>query len=64
MDWKNLTQTSLADIFIPQHEALTELDELNQLIDGNSIEQLFITVNNSTIGKNEQSILKGLMDKI
>lgn len=51
MAWKNLTQTSLADVFIHQHEALTELDELNQLIDWKSIEFQMITVNNNPMGE-------------
>ena len=46
MAWKNLTQTSLADAFIYQHEALTELDDLNQLIDWKSIESQMNTINN------------------
>lgn len=51
MAWKNLTQTSLADAFIHQHEALTELDELNQLIDWTSIERQMITINNNPMGE-------------
>ncbi|MBD3755869.1 MAG: IS5 family transposase [Gammaproteobacteria bacterium] len=51
MAWKNLTQTSLADAFIHQHEALTELDELNQLIDWKSIELQMITINNNPMGE-------------
>jgi IS5 family transposase len=51
MAWKNLTQTSLADAFIHEHDAITELDELNQLIDWKSIERQLITINNSPIGE-------------
>ncbi|WP_172959681.1 hypothetical protein [Thiomicrorhabdus aquaedulcis] len=51
MAWKNLTQTSLADAFIHEHEAITELDELNQLIDWKSIEFQMITVNNNPMGE-------------
>lgn len=51
MAWKNLTQTSLADAFIHEHEAITELDELNQLIDWKSIECHMTSINNSTIGE-------------
>ena len=50
MAWKNLTQTSLADAFIYQHEALTELDGLNQLIDWKSIESQMNTINNNPMG--------------
>ena len=51
MAWKNLTQTSLADAFIHQHDAITELDELNQLIDWKSIEHQMITINNNPMGE-------------
>jgi len=51
MAWKNLTQTSLADAFIYQHEALTELDDLNQLIDWKSIESQMNTINNNPMGE-------------
>ena len=51
MAWKNLTQTSLADAFIYQHEALTELDDLNQLIDCKSIESQMNTINNNPMGE-------------
>ena len=33
MAWKNLKQRSLADAMIVTHEAVKELDELNELID-------------------------------
>lgn len=51
MAWKNLTQTSLADAFIHQHDAITELDDLNQLIDWKSIELQLITINNNPLGE-------------
>jgi len=51
MSWKNLTQTSLADAFIHEHEAITELDELSQLIDWKSIEQQLITINSNPMGE-------------
>ena len=51
MAWKNLTQTSLADALVHQHDAITELDELNQLIDWKSIERQLISVNNSPAGE-------------
>jgi len=51
MAWKNLTQTSLADALIHQHDAITELDELNQLIDWKSIERQLISINNNPAGE-------------
>jgi IS5 family transposase len=51
MAWKNLTQTSLADALIHQHAALTELDDLNQLIDWKSIESQMSTINNNPMGE-------------
>jgi hypothetical protein len=38
MVWKNLTQTDLSDALIHHHEALEELDGINQLIDWRLIE--------------------------
>jgi IS5 family transposase len=38
MAWKNLAQTDLSDALIQHHEALEELDEINQLIDWTLIE--------------------------
>ncbi|GAB6068906.1 hypothetical protein JCM30760_00030 [Thiomicrorhabdus hydrogeniphila] len=51
MAWKNLTQTSLADAFIHEHEAITGLDELNQLIDWKSIECHMTSINNNPVGE-------------
>jgi hypothetical protein len=33
MEWKNLKQLSLADSLNSEHEALTELDNINELMD-------------------------------
>ena len=38
MPWGNLAQTDLSDALIQHHEALTELDDINQLIDWKLIE--------------------------
>ncbi|NOR68562.1 MAG: IS5 family transposase [Methylomarinum sp.] len=38
MAWKNLSQTDLSDVLIQHHEALEELDGINQLIDWKLIE--------------------------
>ena len=40
MAWKNLTQLSLADSLTSKHEALTELDDINELMDWEAIEHL------------------------
>ena len=33
MAWKNLKQLSVADSLTCEHEALTELDDINELMD-------------------------------
>ena len=40
MAWKNLKQLSLADSLTSEHEALTELDDINELMDWEVIEHL------------------------
>ena len=40
MAWKNLKQLSLADSLTSEHEALTELDDVNEMIDWQAIEHL------------------------
>ena len=40
MAWKNLKQLSLADHLTSEHEALTELDDINELMDWQAIEHL------------------------
>ena len=40
MAWKNLKQRSLADHLAAEHEALTELDDINELMDWQAIEDL------------------------
>jgi IS5 family transposase len=40
MSWKNLKQLSLADSLTCEHEALTELDDINELMDWEDIEHL------------------------
>ena len=39
MAWKNLKQRSLADSMVVTHEAVKELDELNELISWSRVEQ-------------------------
>ena len=40
MAWKNLKQLSLADSLTSEHEVLTELDDINELMDWEAIEHL------------------------
>jgi IS5 family transposase len=40
MAWKNLKQLSLADSLTSEHEALTELYDINELMDWEAIEHL------------------------
>ena len=40
MAWKNLKQLSLADSLTSKHEALTELDDINEIMDWKVIEHL------------------------
>ena len=40
MAWENLKQLSLADSLTSEHEALTELDDINELMDWEAIEHL------------------------
>jgi IS5 family transposase len=40
MAWKNLKQLTLADSLTSEHEALTELDGINELMDWEAIEHL------------------------
>jgi IS5 family transposase len=40
MAWKNLKQLSLIDSPTSKHEALTEIDDINELMDWEAIEHL------------------------
>ncbi len=40
MVWKNLKQLSLADSLTSEHEVLTELDDIDELMDWETIEHL------------------------
>ena len=40
MVWKNLKQSSLADELITEHDALTQLDDVNALVDWQAIEDI------------------------
>lgn len=51
MSWKNLKQQSLADALMTEHEALTELDDVHELVDWSRIEQLLSGIHNKTRGE-------------
>lgn len=51
MAWKNLSQQSLADSLIHQHEALAELDDIQALIDWSMIEVQLKTIHNNPMGE-------------
>ena len=44
MAWKNLKQRSLADDLVSEHEALTELDDVNDFMDWQAIEDLLCDI--------------------
>lgn len=44
MAWKNLKQRSLADSLIATHDAIKELDDLNELIDWKRIERYLVDI--------------------
>ena len=51
MSWKNLKQNSLADALLVEHAALTELDDMDQMIDWHRIEALLIGIHNKAHGQ-------------
>lgn len=51
MSWKNLKQHSLADALMTEHEALTELDDVHELVDWSCIENLLSGIHNKTRGE-------------
>jgi IS5 family transposase len=44
MAWKNLKQLSLADSLTFEHEALTELDDVNDVMDWQAIEDILCDI--------------------
>ena len=51
MAWKNLAQTDLSDALIQHHEALEELDDINQLIDWKLIEAKLSAIHSKKKGE-------------
>lgn len=51
MAWKNLKQRSLADALLVEHEAIKELDGVNQRIDWRRIEALLTDIHNAKKGE-------------
>ena len=51
MAWKNLTQRSLADGMLIDHDALKELDGVHELIDWSRLEQLLSGIYSKTRGE-------------
>ncbi len=50
MAWKNINQRTFADELFIEHDAIKELDGLNELIDWSSIEQLLRDIHNYLAG--------------
>jgi len=51
MAWKNLTQRSLADSMLIDHDALKELDAVHDLIDWHRLERLLADIHSSARGE-------------
>ena len=51
MAWKNLTQRSLADSMIIDHDAIKELDAVHDLIDWNRLERLLVDIHANKKGE-------------
>ena len=51
MAWKNTFQQSFADSLVHEHDALTELDDIQNLIDWKRIERQLSTIHNNPMGE-------------
>jgi IS5 family transposase len=51
MAWKNTQQRSFADSLLHEHAALTELDDIQNLIDWSEIEDLLRSIHNNPMGE-------------
>lgn len=51
MSWKNLKQQSLADALVVEHSAITELDDVHELIDWSRVEKLLSDIHTKTRGE-------------
>jgi hypothetical protein len=50
MAWENHKQLSLADSLTSEHEALTELDDINELMDWEALEHLLVDIPAKRLG--------------
>jgi hypothetical protein len=57
MAWRNLKQLSLADSLISEHDALTELDDINELMDWEAIERLLGDIHSKRRGNSATQAL-------
>ena len=57
MAWKNLKQLSLADSLTSEHEALTELDDINKLMDWKAIGHLLGDIHSKRRGNSAWPLL-------
>jgi len=57
MAWKNLKQRSLADSMMIEHEALKELDSVNELTDWSRLERLLQGIHAQAKGEKSWSPL-------
>ncbi len=60
MAWKNLPQTTLVDAMLNEHEALKELDDVPELIDGSRIESLLADSQSEALKSGSSSALTGI----
>ena len=51
MSWKNLKQQSFAEALLVEHDALTELDDVQKLIDWSRIETMLSGIHNKANGE-------------
>ena len=51
MAWKNLTQRSLAEAMLIEHDAVKELDSVHDLIDWSRLEPLLADIHSSARGE-------------
>jgi IS5 family transposase len=57
MAWRNLNQLSFSDSLISEREALTELDDINELMDWEAIEHVLRDIHAKRRGNSETQAL-------